>query len=194
MKAASALMTERGFTLIELMVTVGVVAILAAVAIPSFSSMIQNGRQSSVYNGLISELNYARSEAVKRSTSVVVCARADDTSCATTAQWDDGWLVFVDTNRDGTIGAGEDILRVGESVSDKQTVIAEAFSNTAAVTYLGRGNTDSIGHFVICDDRGAEYAKAVNIVLTGAIRKAVDSNGNNVVEDMSGADVSCPSS
>ena len=186
-------MAEKGFTLIELIVAMAVASILIAVGVPSFQSMIQNGRQSAAYNGLMSELSYARSEAVKRSTSVVVCARATDTSCGSSASWNDGWLVFVDQDMDGLTPGTDDILRISSQLHDEQTVTSSDFDNDSFVRYMARGNTGSVGNFVICDERGSEYAKAINIVLTGAIRKAVDSDNNNIVEDMSGTDVSCPS-
>ncbi|MCB1755072.1 MAG: GspH/FimT family pseudopilin [Gammaproteobacteria bacterium] len=181
-----------GFTLIELIVTMSVAAILIATGVPSFRNMILNGRQSATYNALVSELSYARSEAVKRSTSVALCARASDSSCASGDDWSDGWLVFVDEDNNGSVNGTEEILRVNGELEDEQSLLSNNFTNTGFVRYRSRGNTDSIGYFVICDDRGAESAKAVNIVLTGAIRKAVDTNSNDIVENMAGQDVSCP--
>ncbi len=188
-------MAEKGFTLIELIVAMAVASILIATGVPSFRSMIQNGQQSATYNSLISELSYARSEAVKRSSSVSVCARATDDSCANSASWADGWLVFVDADANGSFNsavAGEELLRVNNQVKDDQSVVSDGFDNDGFVRYLPRGNTDSIGSFIICDDRGEKEAKAINIVLTGATRKGVDSDGNDIVEKLTGADVSCP--
>ncbi len=182
----------KGFTLIELIVSMAIAGILISVGIPSFANMIQDGRQSATYNALVGELSYARSEAVKRSLTVSVCARSTDTECAVSSDWSDGWLLFVDNNGNGAADAGEDILRVNDELEQDQSLKSYSFTNTHFIRYRPRGNTDSVGHFVICDDRGNKEAKAINIVLTGAIRKAVDSDGNEIVEDMSGADVSCP--
>lgn len=183
---------QAGFTLIELMVTVVIASILAATAIPSFSNMIKNGRTMSVYNGLVSELAYARSEAVKRSQNVSVCARASDTSCASsTADWSDGWLVYVETINNSSLDAGEEILRVNQKLLNDLTLKVHDFNNTAVITYRPRGNTSSPGYFTVCDDRGDTYAKAVNLLITGAVRKAVDADDNDIVENMSGTDISC---
>lgn len=183
---------QAGFTLIELMITVVIASILAATAIPSFNNMIKNGRTMSVYNGLVSELSYARSEAVKRSQNVSVCARASDTSCAsTTSDWSDGWLVYVETINNSSLDNGEEILRVNQKLVNDLTLNAHDFSNTTVITYRPRGNTSSPGYFTVCDDRGSDYAKAVNILITGAVRKAVDANDNDIVEDMSGTDINC---
>lgn len=183
---------QAGFTLIELMVTVVVTSILAATAIPSFSKMIKDGRTMSVYNGLVSELSYARSEAVKRSDNVSVCARATDSSCATsTSDWSEGWLVYVEINNNNTLDANETVLRVNQKLQDQLELKAHGFTNTSVITYRPRGNTSSPGYFTVCDDRGNEHAKAVNLLITGAVRKAVDADNNNVVENMSGTDISC---
>lgn len=183
---------QAGFTLIELMVTVVIASILAATAIPSFNNMIKNGRTMSVYNGLVSELSYARSEAVKRSQNVSVCARASDTSCASgTSDWSDGWLVYVETINNSSLDNGEEILRVNQKLVNDLKLNAHDFSNTTIITYRPRGNTNSPGYFTVCDDRGSDYAKAVNILITGAVRKAVDANDNDIVEDMSGTDINC---
>jgi type IV fimbrial biogenesis protein FimT len=188
-----AIKRQQGFSLIELMVTVAIASILVSVGVPSFNNMIQNSRQSSTYNAMVSELSYARSEAVKRANFVTICARATDTTCANTATWNDGWLIFIDSVvANGSIDTGEEIIRVTGELNDSQSLTSNSFSNQGFVQYQSRGNTDSTGYFVVCDERGADRAKAVNIVLTGAIRKGVDTNSNDIVENLAGADVTCP--
>lgn len=81
----------RGFTLIELMVTLAVLAILLTVALPNFQIFVMNGRMASQTNDLITALNLARSEAVKRAANVTVCASSDGASC--TGSWAAGWIV-----------------------------------------------------------------------------------------------------
>lgn len=86
----------RGFTLIELIVTLAVLAIVVAIAAPSFNSMIANSRTSSMTSELTAALNFARSEAIKRVKPVSVCPSSDGASCLTSADWPKGWMVFVD--------------------------------------------------------------------------------------------------
>ena len=73
---------QRGFTIIELMMTVTVLALLLGIAVPSFMETVRNNRIISQNNELISSLNLARSEALKRSGSVSVCASADQATCS----------------------------------------------------------------------------------------------------------------
>jgi type IV fimbrial biogenesis protein FimT len=79
-----------GFTLIELMVTVAILAILLAVGVPSFRSMVENNRIRAVGNDLVVALQFARSEAIKRGASVTLCSSDDQASCS--GAWTDGWV------------------------------------------------------------------------------------------------------
>lgn len=83
--------SKRGFTLIELLVTMAVAAILLTIAVPNFQMFVMNNRMASQANDLITALNLARSEAVKRAANVTVCASSDGASC--TGDWAAGWIV-----------------------------------------------------------------------------------------------------
>lgn len=104
----------RGFTVVELMVTLAVLAIVMAFAIPGFQSMINDNRLSSASNELIANLQTARMEAIRRGRRVVVCASANPNegsaaTCATAGIH--GWITFVDEDTDGDFGAGDTLLR-----------------------------------------------------------------------------------
>ncbi len=94
----------RGFTLIELMITLAVAAILLTVAVPGFRTAIQNNRVTTQSNDVLTALTLARSEALKRGIQVSVCSSNDQTDCdgAPGTDWANGWIVFVDQNTNGT--------------------------------------------------------------------------------------------
>jgi type IV fimbrial biogenesis protein FimT len=97
--------------LIELMITIAIAAILLGIAIPSFTSIIVDNRLTTSANELVTALNLARSEAVKRGIQVTVQRKG-----ATSAQWESGWDVFVDS--DGSNAFNDDgdatLCEIGE--------------------------------------------------------------------------------
>ncbi|WP_370299378.1 GspH/FimT family pseudopilin [Abyssibacter sp.] len=105
----------RGFTLIELLVAIAVASILLAVAVPSFRGLIASNRSASDANALLSVLILARSEAIKRNTTVVACKSSDGASCSqdSTVHWGDGVIVFVDNvTANRTLDSGEAVIQV----------------------------------------------------------------------------------
>ena len=95
MKYTANSQAQTGITLVELLIVIAIAAILASLAGPSFSDFINRTRQNSVVSQLVSDLNRARSEAIKRNTPVLLCERATDTACGNTNNLQSGWLVCV---------------------------------------------------------------------------------------------------
>lgn len=157
---------ENGFTLIELLVTLSVAAILLAVAVPNFIAFVQNSRLASQANDLVTMLNYARSEAVKRNQRITVCSRATNTSCADTT-WDDGLLVFADANGDGDVDGGETVLQIRQDLEGGNSLR----SGLSRVTYQSNGfSSGFMGSFRLCDARGTASARAIVISNQGRVR------------------------
>lgn len=125
----------QGFTLVELMVTLTIAAILLSLAAPSLASFVQGARLRGSSNELASALMFARSEAIKRGYAVTVCASANPSalnpSCGISATWQQGWLVFVDHDKDGVVDGGATpsdlVLRVGSP--DSPGLVVSAASN-----------------------------------------------------------------
>lgn len=95
----------RGFTLVELVMTLAVMAILLALAMPSFAELLRSNRLAAANNELVIALNVARAEALRRGRPVSICASADQRSCAGSTDWGTGWVVFEDNVTTGTPGA-----------------------------------------------------------------------------------------
>jgi type IV fimbrial biogenesis protein FimT len=119
-----------GFTLIEAVVVIAIVAILTALAAPSFKSLIQSNAISSNVNSFLSDMRFARSEAIRRGGSVVMCrsnapesTQACDGTTGATNGWLTGWIVFVDLNKDGAHDAGETVLRVQGPIANLDSII-----------------------------------------------------------------------
>lgn len=100
-----------GFTLIELMVTVSVLAILIAIGMPSFVSVINSNRLTAQSNEVVAALQLARVEAVRQNRRAIVCGSANGTSCSGSTAWNTGWITFLDMDSNGSPAAAE-IIRV----------------------------------------------------------------------------------
>lgn len=131
----------RGFSVVELVVTLAVAAVLLAAAIPSFQSVIRSNRMSSQANELLTAFTLARSEAVKRNGTIAVCSADTSTSpptCGT--DWAAGTMVFADADGDGVHDTGEEIVRVFRAINADDTITASP-STVNVVQFNGRGRT-----------------------------------------------------
>lgn len=189
---------NHGFTLVELLITVVVLGILLSVAAPNFGDAILNSRQIVKTNELMSGLKIARSAAITRSTRTAICARLDDDTCGT--DWTNGFLVFVDNDvTPGAIDAGEEILRIAEPLEGSSQLINRARLVNTAESPLqrrfirfgprGTSNWRGSGYFVICDSRGDNFARALNISLSGDPKRARREGG--VLLNSFGGPASC---
>lgn len=185
---------QRGFTIIELMVTVVIIAVLLILGVPSFSRTIEQNKLSTQVNDLISTLQYARSESVKTGKRITVCMSDDGTDCGATG-YEDGWIVFVDdVSSDGDLDAGEQLLKIHEALDTNMTLRGNnRYVNF--ISYLPTGgianadpNTDQ-DHFVLCKENIISKSRAVYVTTPGRVRVAKDTNSDDIPENDSGNNI-----
>lgn len=163
---------QSGFTLLELMTAILVGSILLTVGIPSFTTVVKNANIIGESNGFLADLHFARDLAITRNRRVVVCPSATGQACDGAA-WTDGRIVFVDEDADGARDAAETIERVADELSD---LVIQPFQFANSVTYrpngraMGAAVANEIGAFLVCDDRGADHARALIIDFGGRPR------------------------
>ena len=98
------------------MITVTMIGILLGLAVPAFKEAIRNNRIVAQNNEFISALNYARSEAIRRSDTVSVCSSTNGTGCSTTTNWSTGWITFLDLNANGILDGAEAVMQTSPPV------------------------------------------------------------------------------
>jgi type IV fimbrial biogenesis protein FimT len=126
-----------GFTLVELMSTLAVSLIVLTLGIPGFSTLLANNQMTASTNDLVTHLQYARSESVKRGMPVSACSSSDGESCTDSYEWGNGWIVFTDdTGSSGSLDGSDQLLRsylpTGEVIS--------ILSDQKSVTYHADGS------------------------------------------------------
>lgn len=177
---------QQGLTLIELMVTLAVLAIIVGIAVPSFNTMIQNNRSLALGEELASALNYARTEAVKRGARVSLCGSSDGSACD--GGWTNNWIVVVDTAATDDAAAPvvantAAVLRFWDAPDNNATVAAT--QGAAAPTFvrftrkgtLGRSSIGAVtlnASFNGCSSNGA---RLITVGAAGMLNMARSSTG-----------------
>jgi type IV fimbrial biogenesis protein FimT len=110
-----------GFTMIEMLMTMVIAAVLLGLAVPSFRYVTNSNRIAGEINGLLGDLQLARAEAIKEGRTVTVCVSANGTQCTNSTSWQSGWIVFSDPANVGIVDAGEAVLRVQKPFSGSDT-------------------------------------------------------------------------
>lgn len=168
---------ERGFTLIELMITLVVVSILLAAAVPYLGDFTRNNRLVSQANDFVSGAQLARSEAVKQGINTVVCPSSDQVSCSgNAADWQTGWLVFSDFNLDGDLDAGaaaplceetEDcVMKIGNGIDYKNTLTTTATLLRFLPTGLA-SNGGNVDFSLVSDQCRGDQVRNIRITTQG---------------------------
>lgn len=147
---------NKGFTMLELMITLSIGAILATVAAPSYQSMMVQSRLSTQSNEFLTALHYSRSEAIKRGIRVTMCKSNSDKACTNGSNWQDGWIVYSDSETAGEVGkvdGSDEILRVFPGMIGS-TMTASNYTNW--ISYLPNGSSKSSGNlpngsFTVCN-------------------------------------------
>jgi type IV fimbrial biogenesis protein FimT len=152
-----------GFTMIELVVTLTIGAILVAVGVPSMSTFIRDQRLTSQANSLVLSLNFARSEAIKRdlAAGVQLCASSDGATCIN-GNWALGWIV------PDPVDATQPPLQ-GVPKIDGTNTIVEGSGGLTAVVFRPNGTVTAQASFRVCDSRGASKARGVDVSASGRI-------------------------
>jgi type IV fimbrial biogenesis protein FimT len=171
----------RGFTLLEVLVAIAVVAVLTGSSVPAFREMRRNVARTREVNQFVQGIHLARGEALKRNGVVSLCPSADGQWCAADGTpWDNGWILFVNADSDSPAARdiGERLLHVYPAWRDGRVV-----ANRATLSFRAFGQSGVTATFAFCDDRGSAAARAVIISQTGRPRVSERSS--------SGAPLSC---
>lgn len=165
---------ERGFTLLELMITLATAAVIMGVAVPAMGAFIKNSALKNQVYDMMGSIATARSEAIKNGRKVILCRSADPTlatpSCGgTTDNWSTGWLLFVSQDSNNVYNAGTDTLvNIGLPAPSQITVKSDGHGNNYLV-FNPDGTLDETGSaaYALCDNRGTSHGRLITVGLVG---------------------------
>lgn len=186
-------MKPDGLSLVELLVTLAVAAVLTGMAVPAFRDLVADRRGSAAINQIVGAVQYARNAAVTHHATVTLCP-GTDRRCLARDQWHRGALLFLDRNGNGVLEANDPVLGRLPSLDDGGRIYWRSFRNRGYLQFMPRGYTAwQNGNFLYCAAGGAATeARMVILNPQGRLRIARDRNGDGIVEDAAGRPVSCP--
>jgi type IV fimbrial biogenesis protein FimT len=154
-----------GFTLVEMMIVVSIIALLLAIGVPSFRYVTTSNRASTEINGLLGDLQFARAEAIREGQQIDVCATTNGTSCVTSGTtWNTGWLVM-------TTAATPVILRVQPAFNSLDTL--QSNHSIKVVSFSRNGFTVGLPSaitFTLHDSSSnAQYTRCLSLTIIGAM-------------------------
>ncbi|MDH5227133.1 MAG: GspH/FimT family pseudopilin [Gammaproteobacteria bacterium] len=158
---------QRGLTLVELMITIFIMAVLAMLAVPSFRDASLGSRLSAAANSLHGSIQIARSEAIKVNAPITLCASSDGSTCATGGDWDQGWIVMTADNV---------VLHSEPSLRNSYRVIEATGKLSLTFQPIGIGATDAV--FTVCrEDPVGNQERQVSVTATGIAYVTTTENG-----------------
>jgi type IV fimbrial biogenesis protein FimT len=163
-----------GFTLIELLLALAIAAVLTVLALPVYSDWIAESQMMNYARDLAGSMNTARSEAIKRSIRVNLCKSADRRTCASAGDWAQGFVVYIDGDRDGQLDTGESALHVVEPAAPGISArgnrpVADYVSYTSLGTARMLNGALQMGTLTVC----RSGRKAVDVVLANSGRARI---------------------
>jgi len=156
---------KHGFTLVELLIVLAVIGIAASIGIPSFQQTIKNRNILSNADTLITALNYARIEAIKRGANVYLSPADYSPSPPPQPDWSKGIVVWFDNNNDDKLDTDE-ILRQWEALPKANSIVSK--NNITLFEFKPSGEVND-GDLTLCDDRTKEIGRKITLLASGLI-------------------------
>jgi len=170
-----------GYSLYELIMTMGLATLILTLGVPSFGAIVANNRLRAEVDALFHAIHLARKESIVRRRVMTICPTRDGEFCEPGSDWSEGWMMFINIDRDWPAERDSDEPVVTwTKIQPQNRVIANRRSFSLRSTELRATN----GTFIFCDRAGRGRSRALVISYTGRPRVAY--------EDTRGRPYSCP--
>ncbi len=169
---------ETGFTLIELIVTLVIAAVLLTVGVPAFQETTASSRLASAANEFVAALNLARSEAIKQNVRVTLCPSNNQATC-TGGGYEQGWIIFVDVDNSGTLNNAEAVIQAATALPTGLTLTNTSVPD-AFISYTSSGSAKrangafQAGTLTLCKSNYTTQSRRIVIAQGGRAQVVVD--------------------
>lgn len=181
----------RGFTLIELIISVSVTSILAAIAIPNYSDFIVKMRVDNEISQLYRMLLITRNSAISNGSKAILCPLDESYQCTT--QWKNELSVFIDVNDNKAfdIDSGEKVLKIKSSILHGDTLLYGQGRNM--ITFKPTGNLSGLanGTFRYCPKNHKDKSRGIIVARSGRLYQSEDINNDGFDENRSYKKITC---
>jgi len=182
--------TDKGFTLLELLVVVAISGILLGVGLPAMGALIERNQFKAEVSALHRAVALSRSMAVYRGETVSLCPLDNRGNC--TDKWNDSLSVFADTDRNGVLDDNETLISVLPALSENSLRLTRDFNRSSAVMFYPTGSAfGRNGTMTICLRSTPKLSATISISGSGRIRMGKDQDNDGLVESSAGEPVLC---
>ena len=166
--AASPRPRQHGLTLIELLIVLSIAAILAMIGMPALGSILAHAHQRSAEGALHASLLHARETAIVRHMQVIVCPSPDQHTCGAWDDWQDGWLIAADTDRNREPDPGPPLAVFGAMPA--QTRVLSSSGRPRVVFRPNGSASGSNAQLTVCNLGDTGEGVAVVVANSGRVR------------------------
>lgn len=161
--------TFQGFTLIEMMVTVAIAAIIVGLGVPAMKGFLDTNRRAAAVNSFVTDIQRARSTSASRGNTIVMCTATDASGCSGDTRWEDGWMVFIDSNGNDTFDSAVD---TSLSFTEPASGVTMPSNSPTGLLRFSPGFLSMTGNLTVavCIDNVNENGRQVTVSNTGRPR------------------------
>ena len=180
---------NKGFTLIELMVSVSVISILAAIAIPNFNDFIVRMRVDNEISQLHRMLLITRNSAINSGKKAIICPLDNSHQC--TPQWHKELSVFIDDNDNKQFDGDEKVIKIRASITTEDKLIYGKGRNKITFKPTGQLSGLANGTFRYCPKNYKNHSRGIVVARSGRVYQSSDIDNDGIDENRGGKEINC---